>query len=62
MRVQLHAVQDSNILMPPQTVQAMPPSKQFPAGRYDTALIVDTDEAETAGISGKYMLSFICYK
>lgn len=52
-RVQLHDVQNPDVLLPPYTIKAHPPTNVHPFGRYDTVLAVDTTEAQTAGIEGE---------
>lgn len=53
-RSQLKATYDSDIILPPQTVQALPPSEELPYGRCNPVLIVDpgSDLAETVGFPG----------
>ena len=42
-QMQQYSTQDSRILLPSQTLQALPPSDSMPYGRGDTVLINDTD-------------------
>jgi len=41
-------------------VKAMPLSKSLPAGRFDTVIVLDKDEAESTGMAGKYPSSSEC--
>ena len=41
-------------------VKAMPLSKSLPAGRFDTVIVLDKDEAESTGMAGKYHWSSEC--
>lgn len=51
-KLQLRDIQNPSNLLPPYTINALPPSNIHPRGRYDTVLIVDTTDAQTAGIEG----------
>jgi hypothetical protein len=59
-RLQRASFHDSNTLLPPQTVNAMPPNQQWPHGRYD-AILVCTDgnyQWPQSGLEGAPM--FVC--
>ncbi|KAI0037886.1 hypothetical protein FA95DRAFT_1506366, partial [Auriscalpium vulgare] len=40
-RIQRHSVYGDHPVLPPQNVQACPPSNSWPYGRYETALVID---------------------
>ena len=35
-------------------VKAIPVSKRFPSGRFDTVIVLKTDNAESTGLTGTY--------
>jgi len=52
-RIQQHSSQDSHILLPSRTIQALPPSANVPHGRCNTVLVSDTDgSGEHTSLSG----------
>ena len=55
-RARLHSIQDPEILQAPHTISAIPPTSTLPYGRYDTVLIVDSDnlKAQSVGIEGEF--------
>ncbi len=48
-------MRDADVALEPQTVQALPPSQEYPFGQCNAVLVVDhqsQEEAQTSGIGG----------
>ena len=65
-RIQQHSTQDPQILLPSQTIQALPPSDKMPFGRCNTVLVNDVDgsgeKTTSSGVqSGSVFVVFIFY-
>ena len=61
MRLQTSAYHHLHNILPPVTINAMPPSSTWSMGRYDPAL-VNIDQSQVwpnSGLSGDYLLIFI---
>jgi hypothetical protein len=58
-RMQVPAVDDEFQVMPAETVHTCPPSKEWPCGRYDTALLIDDPDISwpSCGITGTLFIS-----
>lgn len=48
-KIQLKAVHDETTVMPPYTLHASPPSKEWPLGRYDPALLINDPSVRWPG-------------
>jgi hypothetical protein len=49
-----HGLQDEDGAEERDIVKAIPISKQLPSGRFDTVIVLKTDNAESTGLAGKY--------
>lgn len=60
-RLQCGSYHDQKILTPTQTVNAMPPDKQWPHGRYDAILVCNDLDHDwpASGLKGKYSTSTV---
>jgi hypothetical protein len=42
-------------------VRAVPPSEELPDGRFDTVVVMDSDEAEATAMAGRYHTASVLY-
>jgi hypothetical protein len=57
-------LQDDEVVEERDIVKAIPISRQLPSGRFDTVIILKTDNAESTGLAGKQhypMLKVLCF-
>jgi hypothetical protein len=59
-KLQTRSPSDSNVIMPPKTVQATPPTSERPYGWCNTILFTNSkNEAFSSGINGRFPVSYL---